>query len=71
MRRVWEWLKDDLNRDYVELYAWYILLVPTVVWWKESILWVSFMSLYAIWDTQRTKIEAKKAKRAAKKGEVR
>jgi hypothetical protein len=26
---------------------WLLLIVPTVVWWKESILWVAFMSLYA------------------------
>jgi hypothetical protein len=27
--------------------AWACLVVPTVVWWKDSILWVAFMSLYA------------------------
>lgn len=24
------------------------MLIPTLVWWKESILWVSGMSLYAL-----------------------
>ena len=27
--------------------AWVLLIVPTVVWWKDSIAWVAFMSLYA------------------------
>jgi hypothetical protein len=27
--------------------TWALLGIPTVVWWKESILWVAFMSLWA------------------------
>jgi hypothetical protein len=27
--------------------VWALAAIPTVVWWKESILWVAFMSLYA------------------------
>lgn len=27
--------------------TWALLAVPTLVWWKESILWVALMSLYA------------------------
>jgi hypothetical protein len=26
---------------------WALMAIPTVLWWKESILWVAFMSLYA------------------------
>lgn len=26
---------------------WAVLLVPTVIWWKNSILWVAGCSLYA------------------------
>jgi hypothetical protein len=26
---------------------WALLLVPTVIWWKNSILWVAGCSLYA------------------------
>lgn len=26
---------------------WVILLVPTLVWWKNSILWVAVMSVWA------------------------
>ena len=28
-------------------WAWVGLIVPTLLWWRESILWVAFMSLYA------------------------
>lgn len=27
--------------------VWVLLVVPTLLWWRESILWVAFMSLYA------------------------
>lgn len=26
---------------------WSILLIPTLIWWKESVLWIAIMSLYA------------------------
>lgn len=28
-------------------WTWALLLIPTLVWWKDSILWVAGMSLYA------------------------
>ncbi len=28
--------------------VWALLVVPTVVWWHNSILWIGFMSIYAI-----------------------
>ena len=28
-------------------FLWAIAVVPTLLWWRESILWVAFMSLYA------------------------
>lgn len=27
--------------------VWAAAVVPTMLWWRESILWVAFMSLYA------------------------
>jgi hypothetical protein len=30
------------------IFVWSGLLVPTVLWWKDSILWVAIMSVYAI-----------------------
>lgn len=44
--------------------VWAGLTIPTILVWKESILWVSFMSLYAIITTHLTGIEAAKAKEA-------
>jgi hypothetical protein len=32
----------------VGVVVWLGLAYPTIVWWKESILWVSIMSLYTI-----------------------
>jgi hypothetical protein len=26
---------------------WGVLAIPTMLWWKDSILWVAMMSLYA------------------------
>lgn len=28
--------------------VWAMLTIPTLLWWKNSILWVSLMSIYAI-----------------------
>jgi hypothetical protein len=27
--------------------VWAGLFVPTLLWWKDSVLWVAFLSLYA------------------------
>lgn len=27
--------------------AWCVMAVPTLLWWRDSIVWVAFMSLYA------------------------
>lgn len=41
--------------------VWGALAVPTVVFWKESILWVAFMSLYANFVGHYSAYEATKA----------
>lgn len=28
--------------------VWIILVIPTILWWLESLKWVVFMSIYAI-----------------------
>jgi len=50
----------------VLLLLWTVLAVPTVLWWRESIFWVSFMSWYAIVVTHAGSYEAAKAKEAVK-----
>lgn len=37
-----------LTRAHLALtLIWASLSIPTVLWWRESILWVAFISLYA------------------------
>lgn len=39
-----------LRRFHVTMIpVWMLLAIPTIMWWKESILWVATMSLYANW----------------------
>ena len=35
----------------IEALMWVVLAVPTLLFWKESILWVALMSLYANYKT--------------------
>jgi hypothetical protein len=42
--------------------CWVLLIIPTIIWWKDSILWVAFMSLYAIVTGHWGAYEAAKAK---------
>jgi hypothetical protein len=45
--------------------VWCALAVPTVLWWRESIVWVAFMSLYANVAGHWAAWEAAKAKEIA------
>lgn len=45
--------------------AWLVLVVPTVLWWRESILWVALMSAwanvvthYGAWMSSRAEVAA-------------
>jgi hypothetical protein len=45
----------------VAVLAWIVLIVPTLVWWKDSVLWVALMSIWAniaahwsAWQAART-----------------
>lgn len=47
-------------------FVWAALALPTVLWWRESIFWVAFMSLYAnfvghwsAWTAARAEKQAK------------
>jgi hypothetical protein len=46
---------------------WSGLAIPTVIWWRQSILWVAFMSLYANIASHAAAWEAAKAKQAIQK----
>lgn len=43
--------------------VWTLLAIPTVLWWKESLLWVAFMSLYANIGAHLAAYEASRAKK--------
>jgi len=44
--------------------VWALLLVPTLLWWKDSILWVATMSLYANIAAHASAYQASRSERA-------
>lgn len=55
---------------FVMMCVWVLLLIPTLIWWKQSILWVAAMSLYANFVGHFSAWDAAMAARAAStKGE--
>ncbi len=41
--------------------TWLVLILPTLLWWRDSILWLALMSVYGLvahhlteWETART-----------------
>jgi hypothetical protein len=47
----------------VRAWFWIAAIVPTIIWLKESILWVALMSLYANIETAFGAHEARKARK--------
>lgn len=45
--------------------VWAMLTIPTLLWWKNSILWVSLMSIYAIVISHLAAYSAAHAEKAA------
>ena len=45
--------------------VWAVLTIPTLLWWKNSILWVSLMSIYAIVISHLAAYSAGHAEKAA------
>lgn len=41
---------------------WAVMLVPTLFWWKESILWIAIVSIYANFVGHWDGFEAAKGK---------
>lgn len=54
----WVWV----NYYWLLGWLWILLAIPTMLIWKESILWVAIMSLYANSGTSFGAHEARKAK---------
>jgi hypothetical protein len=53
----------------VSIFVWVGLLVPTLLWWKDSILWVAIMSVYAIVISHWGAYQSARAEREAKNNE--
>jgi hypothetical protein len=47
--------------------AWLAAVVPTVLWWRESILWVALMSVWANVASHYTAWQAARAECAAER----
>jgi hypothetical protein len=45
---------------------WVLLIIPTLIWWKDSILWVALMSVWANVISHGTAWQAARAEVAAK-----
>lgn len=41
MKKIWE------KRHLILAFAWVLLAIPTILWWKDAIVWVALMSIYA------------------------
>lgn len=46
---------------------WCLTIIPTLLWWRESVLWVAFASIYAnaithmtAWQASRTEEQVEK-----------
>jgi hypothetical protein len=51
------------NHHLWEAWFWVLLVVPAVLWWKESILFVILVSLYANYKTAIGAHEGRQARR--------
>jgi hypothetical protein len=46
--------------------AWCVAIIPTLLWWKDSVLWVALMSLWANIASHFAAYLAAKAEQASK-----
>lgn len=49
----------------IRAFMWAALLIPTLLFWKNSVLWIAFLSLYANYATGIGNYRAAQAKEAA------
>jgi hypothetical protein len=45
--------------------VWTITVIPTMLWWRDSILWVAFLSVWANVASHWTGYQAARAEQAA------
>lgn len=55
---MWRELARAAKLHLVLTIVWVLLIVPTILLWSQSILWIGFMSVYAIiathWDAYQS-----------------
>jgi hypothetical protein len=46
--RAWRWFLDHQPEIHLALtIIWILLIVPSLLWWRDSVLWVILLSLWA------------------------
>jgi hypothetical protein len=61
---------SDRQVHLILLAFWVVLVIPTIIWWSDSILWVAFMSLYAIITSHWGAYQAAKVEDLAQQTEI-
>lgn len=46
--------------------AWLTLIIPTILWWRDSLLWIALMSVYACFIGHLSTYAASRAEDEAK-----
>lgn len=54
------WL--SANKHLILAGVWALLVIPTILWWKDSVLWVLIISLYANFASELATHHAKKGR---------
>ncbi len=64
-----QWI--SLARVHLSLTGlWALAVIPTVIWWHDSILWVAFISVYANVATHWGAYQASRAEQAVTSGDA-
>lgn len=61
-----------MKASHVHMFAtatWVTSIVPTVIWWRNSLLWVAFMSVWANVVSHAGAYEAARAKERLAEGD--
>lgn len=72
MQQIIQRLKKYFNGvtyfSWWKAHAWIILAVPSLLWWKESLIWVILLSLFANYESSMAEYKADKAREENAKG---
>lgn len=53
----------------VMMIVWVLLLIPSILWWRNSVLWVIILSIYANFGVHLSAYSGARAERRAEKQE--